>query len=285
MHTRVSSEHQEVIIGPDQPVVIIGERINPTGRKKLAEALERGDMAFVQEDAIRQVRAGAQILDVNVGISGADESALMIEALKAVREVVQVPLCIDSADPKVLAAGLGAYPGKALVNSVNGEEAKLKEVLPLVAEYKAAVVALTMDDRGIPTDVPTRLAIAEKIVNEAARLGIPAEDVVVDPLAMSVASDDQAGAGALAALAQIRDKLGVNQTIGASNISYGLPERREVNGVFLAMAVLSGLTCPITDPSLWPIRRTLLLADLFLGKDEFAMNYITAYREQYPDAG
>jgi 5-methyltetrahydrofolate--homocysteine methyltransferase len=285
MHTRVSSEHQEVIIGPDLPVVIIGERINPTGRKKLAEALERGDMAFVQEDALKQVRAGAQILDVNVGISGADESALMIEALQAVREVVQVPLCIDSADPKALAAGLGAYPGKALVNSVNGEEAKLKEVLPLVAEHEAAVVALTMDDRGIPTDVPTRLAIAEKIVNEAARLGIPAEDVVVDPLAMSVASDDQAGAGALAALAQIRDKLGVNQTIGASNISYGLPERREVNGVFLALAVLSGLTCPITDPSVWPIRRTLLLTDLFLGKDEFAMNYITAYREQYPDAG
>jgi 5-methyltetrahydrofolate--homocysteine methyltransferase len=274
-----------VIIGPDLPVVIIGERINPTGRKKLAEALERGDMAFVQEDALKQVRAGAQILDVNVGISGADESALMIEALQAVREVVQVPLCIDSADPKALAAGLGAYPGKALVNSVNGEEAKLKEVLPLVAEHEAAVVALTMDDRGIPTDVPTRLAIAEKIVNEAARLGIPAEDVVVDPLAMSVASDDQAGAGALAALAQIRDKLGVNQTIGASNISYGLPERREVNGVFLALAVLSGLTCPITDPSVWPIRRTLLLTDLFLGKDEFAMNYITAYREQYPDAG
>ena len=284
MHTRVSSEHQEVIIGPDRPVVIIGERINPTGRKKLAEALERGDMAFVQEDAIRQVRAGAQILDVNIGISGANESALMIEALQAVREVVQVPLCIDSADPKVLAVGLGTYPGKALVNSVNGEEAKLKEVLPLVAEHKAAVVALTMDDRGIPTDVPTRLAIAEKIVDEAARLGIPIEDVVVDPLAMSVASDDQAGAGALAALAQIRDKLGVNQTIGASNISYGLPERREVNGVFLALAVLSGLTCPITDPSLWPIRRTLLLTDLFLGKDEFAMNYITAYREQYPDA-
>ena len=284
MHTRVSSEHQEVIIGPDQPVVIIGERINPTGRKKLAEALERGDMAFVQQDALKQVRAGAQILDVNVGISGADESALMIEALQAVREVVQVPLCIDSADPKVLAAGLAAYPGKALVNSVNGEEAKLKEVLPLVAEHKAAVVALTMDDRGIPTDVPTRLAIAEKIVDEAARVGIPAEDVVVDPLAMSVASDDQAGAGALAALAHIRDKLGVNQTIGASNISYGLPERREVNGVFLAMAVLNGLTCPITDPSLWPIRRTLLLTDLFLGKDEFAMNYITAYREQHPDA-
>ncbi len=283
MQTRVSSETQEVIIGPDQPVVIIGERINPTGRKKLAEVLERKDMGYVQQEALKQVQAGAHILDVNVGISGADESAIMVEAIQAIREVVGVPLCIDSADPKVLAAGLQVYKGKVLVNSVNGEEAKLKEVLPLVAEYKAAVVALTMDDKGIPTDVSTRVAIAEKIVNEAVKLGIPAEDVIVDPLAMSVASDDQAGLGALRALAEIRDKLGVNQTIGASNVSYGLPERRAVNCVFLAMAVLNGLTCPITDPTVWPVRRTLLLADLLQGKDEFAMNFISAYREQNPD--
>lgn len=284
MQTRISSETQEVVIGPNQPVVIIGERINPTGRKKLAEVLERRDMGYVQQEALKQVRAGANILDVNVGISGADESAIMIEAIQAIREVVDVPLCIDSANPKVLTAGLQAYKGKLLVNSVNGEEAKLKAVLPLVAEYKAAVVALTMDDRGIPTDVPTRVAIAEKIVNEADKLGIPAEDVIVDPLAMSVASDDQAGLGALRALAEIREKLGVNQTIGASNVSYGLPERRAVNCVFLAMAVQNGLTCPITDPTVWPVRRTLLLADLLQGKDEFAMNFITAYREQYPDA-
>ena len=283
MQTRVSSESQEVIIGPDQPVVIIGERINPTGRKKLAELLERRDMGYVQQEALKQVRAGAHILDVNVGISDADESAIMVEAIQAIREVVGVPLCIDSANPKVLAAGLQVYKGKVLVNSVNGEEAKLKEVLPLVAEYKAAVVALTMDDKGIPTDVSTRVAIAEKIVNEAVKLGIPAEDVIVDPLAMSVASDDKAGLGALRALAEIRDKLGVNQTIGASNVSYGLPERRAVNCVFLAMAVLNGLTCPITDPTVWPVRRTLLLADLLQGKDEFAMNFISAYREQNPD--
>ncbi len=283
MQTRVSSESQEVIIGPDQPVAIIGERINPTGRKKLAEVLERRDMGYVQQEALKQVQAGAHILDVNVGISGADESAIMVEAIQAIREVVGTPLCIDSANPKVLAAGLQVYKGKVLVNSVNGEEAKLKEVLPLVAEYKAAVVALTMDDKGIPTDVSTRVAIAEKIVNEAVKLGIPAEDVIVDPLAMSVASDDQAGLGALRALAEIRDKLGVNQTIGASNVSYGLPERRAVNCVFLAMAVLNGLTCPITDPTVWPVRRTLLLADLLQGKDEFAMNFISAYREQNPE--
>jgi len=283
METRISSQSQEVIIGPDRPVVIIGERINPTGRRKLAQALESGDLGLVQEDARRQVAAGAQVLDVNVGISGADESSLMVEALSAVREVTEVPLCIDSAAPPVLAAGLEVYQGKALVNSVNGEEAKLKEVLPVVAQYGAAVVALTMDDRGIPTDVETRLSIADKIIEEADRQGIPAHDVIIDPLAMSVAADDQAGLTALQALSAIRERLGVNQTIGASNISFGLPERRAVNATFLAMAVMKGLTCPITDPTIWEIRRTLLLADLFMGRDEFAMNYISAYREQYPE--
>jgi 5-methyltetrahydrofolate--homocysteine methyltransferase len=283
MQTRISSEREEVIIGGDRPVVIIGERINPTGRKKLAEVLERRDMGYVQQEALKQARAGAHILDVNVGISGADEAAIMVEAIQAIREVVTTPLCLDSANPKVLAAGLQICKGKVLVNSVNGEEAKLKEVLPLVADHKAAVVALTMDDKGIPTDVPTRLAIADKIVNEADKLGIPAEDVIVDPLAMSVASDDRAGLEGLRALAEIREKLGVNQTIGASNISFGLPERRSVNCVFLAMAVINGLTCPITDATVWQIRRTLLLADLLLGKDEFAMNYITAYRGQFPE--
>lgn len=283
MLTEISSEEKRVIIGHDQPIVIIGERINPTGRKKLAEALERGDMGYVQEDAQRQVDAGAQVLDVNVGMSGADEKALMIDALHAVREVTDVPLCIDSANPGVLAAGLEVYKGKALVNSVNGEEAKVKEVLPLVAQYKAAVVALTMDDNGIPTTVSTRLAIGERIINEAAKLGIGTEDVIIDPLAMSVAADDQAGLEALTALAQIRETFGVNQTIGASNISYGLPERHAVNGVFLAMAVVNGLTCPIADPTVWDIKRTLLLTDLFRGVDEFSMNFIAAYREQFPE--
>jgi 5-methyltetrahydrofolate--homocysteine methyltransferase len=284
MLTEISNEQKRVTIGHDQPIVIIGERINPTGRRKLAEALERGDMGYVQQDAKRQVEAGAQVLDVNVGISGADEKALMVDALHAVHEVTDVPLCIDSANPGVLAAGLEVYQGKALVNSVNGEEAKLGEVLPLVAEYQAAVVALTMDDNGIPTDVATRLAIGEKILNEAAKLGIPSEDVIIDPLAMSVAADDQAGLDSLAALARIRETFGVNQTIGASNISYGLPERRAVNCVFLAMAVVNGLTCPITDPTIWEIKRTLLLTDLFRGFDEFSMNFITAYREQFPVA-
>jgi 5-methyltetrahydrofolate--homocysteine methyltransferase len=282
MQTRISSEKKEVVIGHDLPIVMIGERINPTGRKKLSEALERGDMGYLQQDATKQVEAGAQVLDVNVGVPGADEKALMIDALQAVAEVTDVPLCIDSANPEVLAVGLEAYKGKALINSVNGEEAKLKEVLPLVAQHKAAVVALTMDDNGIPKDVSTRLSIADKIINQAAKLGIETEDVIVDPLAMSVAADDKAGLESLTALAQIRDRFGVNQTIGASNISYGLPERTAVNCVFLAMAVGAGLTCPITDPTVWEIRRTLLLTDLLSGRDDFSMNFITAYREQYP---
>jgi len=282
METKIWSPTKEVVIGPEHPIVIIGERINPTGRKKLAHSLENKDLSLVQEEAQRQVEAGSQVLDVNVGISGADEKALMVEAIQAIREITDVPLCIDSADPKVLAAGLEKYEGKALVNSVNGEEAKLKEILPLVAHYKAAVVGLTMDDKGIPTDVATRLAIAEKIINEAAKLNIPLEDIIIDPLAMSVASDDQAGLGALQAIEQIRDKLGVNQTIGASNVSYGLPDRPFINSVFLAMAALNGLTCPITDPTNWRIRETLLLSDLMLGKDEFSMNFINAYREMFP---
>jgi 5-methyltetrahydrofolate--homocysteine methyltransferase len=284
MHTKLSSATQEVIIGHDQPVIIIGERINPTGRKHLAHALASGDMKLIQEDARRQVQAGARILDVNVGISGGDEAKLIKEAMAAVRGVTDVPLCIDSANPKVLAAGLEMYKGKALVNSVNGEEAKLKEILPLVATYKAAVIALTMDDHGIPSDVDTRLRIAHKIVNEAAKLGIPLEDIIIDPLAMSVASDDQAGLAALQALTRVRQELGCNQTIGASNVSFGLPDRRSVNTVFLAMAVNCGLTCPITDPTVWEIRRTLLLTDLLSGRDEYAMNFINAYREQFPDA-
>ncbi|MCB2193963.1 MAG: dihydropteroate synthase [Deltaproteobacteria bacterium] len=283
MQTLIRSASREVIIGHDQPVVMIGERINPTGRKKLAEALEAGDMSLVQSEAKKQVEAGAQVLDVNVGVSGADEKDLMLQALQAITEVVDVPLCIDSAKPEVLAAGLEAYKGKALVNSVNGEEAKLKEVLPLVAAHGAAVVALTMDDNGIPSDVETRFAIADKIVNEAAKRGIPLEDIVIDPLAMSVAADDQAGLAALSALSGIREKLGVNQTIGASNVSFGLPDRKAINATFLAMAVMAGLTCPITDPTVWEVKRTLLLTDLMTGKDEFAMNFITAYREQFPE--
>jgi 5-methyltetrahydrofolate--homocysteine methyltransferase len=283
METTISSATKEVVIGHNRPIVIIGERINPTGRRKLAESLEKGDMSLMKAEALKQLNAGAQVLDVNVGVSGGDEKTLMVQAIQALSQITDAPLCIDSAKPEVLAAGLAVYQGKALVNSANGEEAKIKEVLPLVAEHKAAVICLTMDDKGIPMDVSTRMAIADTIVNEATRLGIPLEDIIIDPLAMSVSSDDQAGLAALTTLGRIRDTFGVNQTIGASNVSFGLPDRKFVNSIFLAMAATRGLTCPITDPTNWMIRETLLVSDLMLGNDEYSMNFITGYREQHPE--
>lgn len=280
METTVTSSTKTVVIGPLQPIAIIGERINPTGRKKLTGAIEEGNMRIVQEEALTQVRHGAHILDVNVGVSGIDEPKMLAEAMHAIMEVTDVPLCIDSADVKALEAGLYTYKGKALVNSVNGEERKLKEVLPLVKAHNAAVVGLTMDDRGIPNDADERLTIARKIVEAAQREGIPLQDVIIDPLAIAVSAYDKAGVDTLDSLTKIRDELGVNQTLGASNISFGLPERTAINATFLAMAVMCGLTCPIIDPTVWEIRRTILLLDLLLGKDEFCMKYITAYRER-----
>ena len=282
METTLTSATQTVIIGPDHPLVIIGERINPTGRKKLAKALEEGNLKLVQEEATKQVQEGAHVLDVNVGISGIDEPKLLKEAILAVREVTEVPLCIDSALPAALEAGLQVYEGKALVNSVNGEERKLKDVLPLVKQYGAAVIGLTMDDDGIPKDAQKRLQIARKIVEEATKIGIPPEDVIIDPLAMAISTDQGAALETLKTLRLIRDEIGVNQTLGVSNISFGLPERHAINGIFLALAAISGLTCPIVDPTLWEMRRALLIADLLLARDDYCMKFITVYREKFP---
>ena len=282
METTLKSPKETVIIGPDRPLVIIGERINPTGRKKLAKALEDGNLKLVQEEATKQVREGAHVLDVNVGVSGIDEPKLLKEAILAVREVTEVPLCIDSALPKALEAGLQVYEGKALVNSVNGEERKLKDVLPMVKQYGAAVIGLTMDDEGIPRDAQKRLQIARKIVEEARKIGIPPEDVVIDPLAMAISTDQGAALDTLKALRLIRDHLGVNQTLGVSNISFGLPERHPINAMFLALSAMSGLTCPIIDPTVWEMRRAVLIADLLLAKDEYCMKFISVFREKFP---
>jgi len=282
METTLKSKKETVIIGPDRPLVIIGERINPTGRKKLAKALEEGNLKLVQEEATRQVQEGAHVLDVNVGISGIDEPKLLKEAILAVREVTEVPLCIDSALPAALEAGLQVYEGKALVNSVNGEERKLKDVLPMVKHYGAAVIGLTMDDDGIPKDAQKRLQIARKIVEEATKIGIPVDDVIIDPLAMAISTDQGAALETLKTLRLIRDEIGVNQTLGVSNISFGLPERHAINGIFLALAAISGLTCPIVDPTLWEMRRALLIADLLLARDDYCMKFITVYREKFP---
>jgi methanogenic corrinoid protein MtbC1/uroporphyrinogen-III decarboxylase len=275
VESSVASATKTVVIGPSRPLVIIGERINPTGRKKLAESLEDGNLDLVRSEAIRQVAEGAHILDVNVGVSGIDEPKMLREAILAIQEVTDVPLCIDSALPKALEAGLNVYKGKALVNSVNGEKHKLDQILPLVKAHNAAVIGLTMDDNGIPKKAEKRLEIARLIVDRAEQAGIPREDVIIDPLAMAISADDQAGLETIKALRLIRDELGVNQTLGLSNISFGLPERSSINAVFLAMAVLNGLTCPISDPTIWEMRRAILLTDLLLGKDEFCMNYLS----------
>jgi 5-methyltetrahydrofolate--homocysteine methyltransferase len=278
LETTVSSKTQSVTISRDGPLVIIGERINPTGRKKLMAALQKGNLDVVRKDAVAQVEAGAAILDVNAGVPGADEAALMLQIIQAVREVTDVPLCIDSPNPSVLEAALSQYEGKALVNSVNGEERALEKILPLIAKHKAAVIGLAMDDDGIPQNVEKRLQVAQKIIDRAQALGIPRNDVIIDPLVLTVGSDSKAGLTTLAATRMIATKFGVNITMGASNVSHGLPDRRVINATFLAMAMACGLTCPITNPLVTAVRETAMSGNLLLGKDEWAMNWITYFR-------
>ena len=280
--TTVSSAARTVVIGPSHPIVIIGERINPTGRKDLARALEEGNFGLVQSEAVKQVEEGAHILDVNVGVSGIDEPRVLKQAVLAIGAVTDAPLCIDSADPKALKAALEVYRGKALVNSVNGEKHKLEQVLPLVKDHGAAVIGLTMDDKGIPRAAEKRLEIAGRIVETAEQMGIPRENVIIDPLAMAVSADHLSALETLRALRLIRDELGVNQTLGLSNVSFGLPERASINAVFLAMAVTSGLTCPIVDPTVWEMRRALLVSDMLLGKDDFCLHFISGSGKKSP---
>lgn len=276
--TVVSSQTQTVRISRDQPTVIIGERINPTGRKKVLAALQAGDFAIVRQDAVDQVAAGAAILDVNAGVPGADEASLLPQVLDAVMAVTGVPLCIDTADPEALAAALAHYNGKALVNSVNGEERSLDNVLPLVQEHGAAVIALCMDDDGIPESAEARLKVATRIIERAAQRGIPLEDVVVDPLALTMGADSSAGRIALDTIELIVAEFGTNVTMGASNISFGMPDRKYINSTFIAMAIHAGLTCPITNPLEEVVRTAVLAADLAMGRDDYGMNWIRAYR-------
>ncbi|MBC7233935.1 MAG: dihydropteroate synthase [Chloroflexi bacterium] len=278
MKTRVASAVKEVVISTDGPTVLIGERINPTGKKKLAAALLAGDLDMVRREAVVQVQAGADILDVNVGLAELDEVALLPQAVQAVMEAVDVPLCLDSHNPKALAAALQVYRGKPIINSVNGQEESLREVLPLVKEYGAAVIGLTMDDAGIPKDAARRVAIAHKIVERAEALGIPREDVIIDCLALTVATDSQAALVTLEAVRRVKEELGVNQTLGASNISFGLPDRDILNSAFLALAIAAGVTCPTVDAA--KVRPAILATDLLLGRDEYAMRYIRAYRQR-----
>jgi 5-methyltetrahydrofolate--homocysteine methyltransferase len=283
MKTILKSARKTVVIGPEEPTVLIGERINPTGKKRLAAALAEGNLDIVRAEAQAQVQAGADVLDVNVGAAGVDEVHVLPRAVRLVMETVAVPVSIDSADAQALRAALAVHrelapQGKPLINSVNGEEARLSQVLPLVAEYKTAVIGLAMDDDGIPPTSEKRLAVARKIVERAEALGIPREDVVIDCLALTVGADSQAGRISLQAIRMVREELGVNMTLGASNVSFGLPDREVVNWAFLAMAIQNGVTCPIVDAA--RVRQAILAADLLLGRDEYAMRYIKAYKRR-----
>ena len=278
MNTRVSSPGKEVIIGDSQPTVLIGERINPTGKKKLAETLKAGDLEIVRKEALAQVQAGADILDVNVGAFGVDEVTLLPRAVQTVMDAVDVPLCLDSSNPDALEAALKTYRGKPLVNSVTGEEHSLKKILPLIKEYGAAVIGLVQDDEGIPKDAERRLRIAHKIVEKVEAEGIPREDLVIDCLAFAVGAEPASGMAVMEAIRRIKAELGVNMTMGASNVSFGLPDRELLNNAFVVMAVAAGATCLIVDVA--KVRPIILAADLVLGRDKRARRYVEAYRQR-----
>ena len=278
METKVASPSREVIIGDNQPTVLIGERINPTGKKKLTEALKAGDMEIVRKEALAQVEAGADILDVNVGAFGVDEVSLLPKAVKAVMETVDVPLCLDSSNPDAVEAALKVYEGKPLVNSVTCEGRSLKRILPLVKEHGAAVIGMVQDEDGIPKDAERRVRIAHKIVEEVEAAGISRENLVIDCLAFAVGAEPSSGVAVIEAIRRIKAELGVNMTMGGSNVSFGLPDRRLINNAFVAMAVAAGVTCPIVDVA--KVRSIILAADLVLGRDQRARRYVEAYRQR-----
>lgn len=274
----LSRNEQTVTIADNLPTVIIGERINPTGRKKLQAALLANDFSIVASEAKAQAAAGAHMLDVNVGVAGGDEPRLLVQALKVVMDNTDLPLCIDSANTGALEAALAIYPGTALVNSVTGEDDKLDTVLPLVAKHKAAVVCLCIGQDGIPTTPEGRLEVARKIAGRAAFYGIPRQNLVVDCLCLACATDASSVPTTLAAIRMVHQDLGVNLTLGVSNVSFGLPERIKLNAVMLTMAMANGVTCPIVDPTVPEIRQAIMAADVLLGRDEWSMNWITAAR-------
>ena len=277
-HTVVSSAVREVVIGPDRPFTVIGERINPTGRKLLAAEMKEGDYTRVEADALAQVAAGAHMLDVNAGIPLADEPRILAEAVQLVQSLVDVPLAIDSSIVEALQAGLAVYQGKALVNSVTGEEDRLETVLPMVAKHGAAVVAISNDETGISEDPDVRYQVAAKIVRRAADHGIPKEDVVVDPLVMPIGAMRYAGRQVFHIVRRLRDELGVNSTCGASNISFGLPNRSGINGAFLSMAAANGLTSAITNPLEPEIAAAVQAADVLNGNDPDCAAWIRSHR-------
>ena len=277
--TIISSATKEIRIGFDQPFVIIGERINPTGRKMLAKEMAEGDFSRVEKDALAQIAAGAHMLDVNAGIPLADEPGILAETIKLVQSLTDVPLSIDSSIVAALEAGLEVYQGKALLNSVTGEEERLESVLPLVKKYNCAVVAISNDETGISEDPDVRFEVAKKIVERAEDHGIPRADVVVDPLVMPIGAMGTAGVQVMQLVRRLREELKVNTTCGASNVSFGLPNRDGVNAAFLTMAMASGLSSAITNPLHDSIMQAVMGGDVMLGKDSNCANWIRKYRE------
>ena len=279
MKTVVSSATRTVVISPDDPFVIIGERINPTNRKKLAEELRRYDFSRVRAEAVAQVEAGAQMLDVNTGIPGADEPGMLKGAVQAMMEVAEAPISIDSSTPEALEAALPAYRGKALVNSVTGEDEVLERLLPLVKRYGAAVIGIANDDTGISNDPEVRLAVARKIVQRAADHGIPAEDVIIDPLCMPIGANHNFGRITFETMRLIRQELGVNMSVGAGNVGFGLPDRPPLTATFILLGTQVGLTAAITNALDPEIYRLILAADLMLGRDSFGTRWMAYYRK------
>ena len=277
--TIISSKTKEIIIGPDQPFVIIGERINPTNRKLLAAEMKAGNLERVQQDAMSQINAGAQILDVNAGVPLADEPKILADSIKLIQSISDVPLCIDSSIVEALKCGLEAYQGKALLNSVTGEEERLETVLPLVKQFGCAVIGISNDDSGISEDINVRFEVAKKIVERAMDYGIPKEDILIDPLVMPIGAINDAGKQVLELIKKLQNELQVNTTCGASNLSFGLPNRHGLNTAFIAMAIANGMPCAITNPLEKEIMQSIRGANVIMGHDPECSAWIMNYRE------
>ena len=278
MRTAVSSATREVTIGDGLPTVLIGERINPTGKKAMAEALRAGNLEIIREEALAQVQAGADILDINVNTFGVDEVTMLPLVVQAMMDTVDAPLCLDCTNPKALEPALKIYKGKPLINSVSGEEQSLAKILPLVREYGTAVIGLVQDDEGIPSDSERRVSVAHKIVERAEAAGIPREDIIIDCLSLAVGADTRAGLITIESIQRIKAELGLNITLGASNISFGLPDRELLGNAFLPIIIAAGVTCPIVNAA--KVRNIVLATDLLLGRDRRGRRYTEAYRQR-----
>lgn len=278
MPTVVRGKESEARFGPGLPAVVIGERINPTGRKKLAESLAKGSLELLLKEALAQKAAGAHIIDVNVGVPGIQEEELLAEGAKIVLKETGLPICIDSANPKAVAAALNVCPYKPLINSVTGEEKSLQAILPLVKDFKTAVICLPMDESGIPKTASQRVLIAKKIVDRAESLGIPQEDIVVDCLAIAASADTLAAIASIEAIRVFTKEMALSTTMGISNISFGMPQRKVITNTFLAMAVEAGLSAAIADPTDEALMYTLLSANFLTGRDEYASRFLSYYR-------